>query len=54
MVPLDYLVFGLTLMKISSTSALIAAIFTTLKGEDVESRRKLIEENALDVKNLDI
>jgi DNA gyrase/topoisomerase IV subunit B len=29
-------------------------IFSTLMGEDVESRRKFIEDNALDVKNLDV
>ncbi len=29
-------------------------IFSTLMGEDVEARRKFIDDNALDVKNLDI
>jgi DNA gyrase subunit B len=29
-------------------------IFSTLMGEDVESRRRFIEQNALDVRNLDV
>jgi len=29
-------------------------IFSTLMGEDVESRRRFIEDNALDVRNLDV
>ena len=44
-----------TLLKVRMED-LVASdmIFTTLMGEDVESRRKFIEENALDVKNLDV
>ena len=44
-----------TLLKISLEDlAKTEEIFTTLMGEDVESRRKFIEENALDVRNLDV
>jgi len=44
-----------TLMQVKLEDiAACEEIFTTLMGEDVEARRKFIEENALDVKNLDI
>jgi DNA gyrase subunit B len=44
-----------TLLSVKAEDAeACETIFTTLMGEDVESRRKFIEENALDVKNLDI
>ena len=44
-----------TLLQIRSEDAVEANdIFTTLMGEDVENRRKFIEENALDVRNLDV
>jgi DNA gyrase subunit B len=44
-----------TMMQIRSEDAVEAnEMFTTLMGEDVESRRKFIEENALDVRNLDV
>ncbi len=44
-----------TLLKVSLEDlAQTDEIFTTLMGEDVESRRKFIEENALDVRNLDV
>src|ERR1700689_4335248 len=44
-----------TLLQVRSEEAVAAEdIFTTLMGENVEARRKFIEENALDVQNLDI
>jgi DNA gyrase subunit B len=44
-----------TLLKIDLHDlAETEGIFSTLMGEDVESRRKFIEENALDVRNLDV
>jgi DNA gyrase subunit B len=44
-----------TLLKVSLEDLVKSdEIFTTLMGEDVESRRKFIEENALDVRNLDV
>ncbi|HTD45254.1 MAG TPA: DNA topoisomerase (ATP-hydrolyzing) subunit B [Bryobacteraceae bacterium] len=44
-----------TLLKISLEDLVLSdQIFTTLMGEDVESRRKFIEDNALDVRNLDV
>jgi DNA gyrase subunit B len=44
-----------TLLKVKLEDVVEAdKIFTTLMGENVEDRRKFIEENALDVVNLDI
>ena len=44
-----------TLLKVRLEDAVESEeIFSTLMGEDVESRRKFIEENALDVQNLDV
>ncbi len=44
-----------TLLKVSLEDVVLSdEIFTTLMGENVESRRKFIEENALDVRNLDV
>ena len=44
-----------TLLKVRLEDAVAAEdIFSTLMGENVEARRKFIEENALEVVNLDI
>ena len=44
-----------TLLKVKLEDAVAAEdIFSTLMGENVEARRKFIEENALEVVNLDI
>jgi len=44
-----------TLLKVKLEDVVEAEkIFTTLMGENVEDRRKFIEENALEVVNLDI
>ena len=44
-----------TLLKVDLQDlAETETIFSTLMGEDVENRRKFIEENALDVRNLDV
>ena len=44
-----------TLLKVRLEDVVEAEkMFTTLMGENVEERRKFIEDNALDVQNLDI
>jgi DNA gyrase subunit B len=44
-----------TLLRVRLEDAVEAEeIFSTLMGENVESRRKFIEENALEVRNLDV
>jgi DNA gyrase subunit B len=44
-----------TLLKVSLQDLVeCEEVFSTLMGEDVESRRKFIEDNALDVRNLDV
>lgn len=44
-----------SLLRVSVEDLVVCdEIFTTLMGEDVENRRRFIEENALDVRNLDV
>ena len=44
-----------SLLQVRLEDALVTEeIFSTLMGENVEVRRKFIEDNALDVKNLDV
>ena len=44
-----------TLLQVRLEDLLVTEeIFSTLMGENVEVRRKFIEDNALDVKNLDV
>ena len=44
-----------TLLQVRAEDETAAHVmFTTLMGDQVEPRRKFIEDNALDVKNLDV
>ena len=48
-------IYSRILVKIELEDAILAdEIFPLLMGEEVEPRRKFIEDNALNVKNLDV